>query len=139
MGIAKSLYGIFLSILKRPLVSGSMQTAGGRRNWVSLSRIPGVKVMGYAKLRDSDFDIGKSGERVDYWDERNLESLKKTIDSVMKAGAEYMGEDNRGDHYFNFHIEEGAGKRMKAISNAIKLYTRGDSSHIGMYALWDGG
>ena len=35
-GLARALYGIALSIMKRPLVSGVMQSPGGRRNWLSL-------------------------------------------------------------------------------------------------------
>jgi GNAT superfamily N-acetyltransferase len=44
VGIAKALYGIVLTILKRPLLAGTSQTPGGRRNWVSLASIPGVQM-----------------------------------------------------------------------------------------------
>jgi hypothetical protein len=45
-GLATSLYGIVLSILKLNLVSDSTQTPGGARAWVSLSKISNVSVMG---------------------------------------------------------------------------------------------
>jgi GNAT superfamily N-acetyltransferase len=45
-GLAKSLYGIVLTIMRKNLVSGSSQTPGGRRNWLSLATIPGVEVQG---------------------------------------------------------------------------------------------
>ena len=45
-GLATSLYGIVLSILKLTLISDSSQTPMGARTWVSLSKIPGVEVRG---------------------------------------------------------------------------------------------
>ena len=45
-GLATSLYGILLSIEHLDIVSDSSQTPGGARTWVSLSKIPGVKVRG---------------------------------------------------------------------------------------------
>jgi hypothetical protein len=45
-GLATSLYGIVLSILKLNLISDSTQTPGGARTWVSLTKIPNVSVMG---------------------------------------------------------------------------------------------
>ena len=59
-GLAKALYGIVLAIMKRPLVSGTSQTPGGRRNWLSLASIPGVEVKGLVRLptRDTDTSIG---------------------------------------------------------------------------------
>lgn len=54
MGLAKALYGIVLTIMRRPLLAGSSQTPGGRKNWLSLSQIPGVEMKGYFKVDDSD-------------------------------------------------------------------------------------
>ena len=63
MGLAKALYGIVLTIMKRPLVAGSSQTPGGRRNWLSLSQIPGVEMKGYFGIDSSDLktiDVDKA-------------------------------------------------------------------------------
>ena len=46
MGLAKALYGIVLTIMKKTLLAGNEQTPGGRRNWMSLASIPGVEVKG---------------------------------------------------------------------------------------------
>lgn len=50
--IAKSLYGIALTILGFNLISGSSQTSGGRRNWLSLYAVPGVEVMGWVEISE---------------------------------------------------------------------------------------
>lgn len=125
-GLAKSLYGIYLSILKRPLVSGNMQTPGGRRNWLSLSKIPGVEVRGYIKIHNYEFDEYR-------------EIGDKKIEAIMRSGAQYMGEDSRGDHYFGFDVEAG-DKQMAAVVKAVNLYSQdADITYdIGMYAVWSG-
>ena len=46
LGLARSLYGIALTILKYTLMAGSIQTAGGRRMWQMLYSIPGVEMFG---------------------------------------------------------------------------------------------
>jgi hypothetical protein len=129
VGIAKALYGIALSIMKRPLVSGTMQSPGGRRNWLSLSKIPGVEVNGYISIDDHYFDSSSPYIR---------QILNKKIEAVMNSGAEYMG--NVIDrHYFRFDVM-GGDNQMKAVVNAVDLYS-GDleiTPEIGMYAVWTG-
>ena len=78
-GLAKALYGIVLSIMRRPLVSGESQTPGGRKNWVSLSQISGVEMHGYVAIRDDKIDSNN------------------TIDTLMgRLGAQYVGEAGAG-------------------------------------------
>lgn len=127
-GIAKALYGIVLSIMKRPLVSGNMQTPGGRRNWLSLSKIPGVKVRGYIRINDSSFD----GDNKYY-----REIADKKIEAIMNSGAEYIGQDYNEDHYFAFDVE-GDDNQMKSVVDAVELYSRDfDVTYdIGMFAQW---
>jgi hypothetical protein len=129
-GIAKSLYGIVLSIMRRPLVSGNMQTSGGRRNWLSLSKIPGVKVRGYIKINDSSFD----GDNKYY---RQIADRK--IEAIMNSGAEYIGQDANENHYFAFDVE-GGDNQMKAVVDTVELYSRDfDITYdIGMFAQWSG-
>lgn len=96
-GLAKSLYGIVLSLLKRPLVAGDTQTPGGRKNWVSISQVPGVEVYGYVSVPD------------EYLED------KKNIDKLMgDLGAQYIGKavpwaQSRTNlfynHFFAFPVE----------------------------------
>ena len=50
-GLGMSLYGIALSILKKPLVAGTAQTPDSQRAWLRLSQIPGVQVMGLLQMQ----------------------------------------------------------------------------------------
>ena len=129
IGIAKGLYGIVLSIMKRPLISGTMQAPGGQRNWLSLSKIPGVEVNGYISIDDHLFDSSSPYIR---------QILNKKIEAIMNSGAEYMGKviDR---HYFRFDVI-GDDNQMKAVVNAVDLYSRDleITPEIGMYAIWTG-
>lgn len=129
-GIAKALYGIVLSIMKRPLVSGNMQSPGGRRNWLSLSKIPGVEVRGYIKINDSLFD-----DETTY----HHKVADKKIEAIMQTGAQYIGQDSNEDHYFVFDVESGDNE-MKAVVKAVNLYSKDyDITYdIGMFAQWSG-
>ena len=88
-GLALSLYGIALSILKIQLISGSSQTPGGRAMWMKLNDIPGVEVKGVFELYGHD----KKG-----WKNTDL-------DAVMQLGGEYLGstKDKYG-HFFAFDV-----------------------------------
>lgn len=124
IGLAKALYGIVLSILKLPLVAGSSQTPGGRRNWVSLASIPGVEVKGYFTLTGNE-----------------LES-SYIIDTIMgKLGGQYIGQSG-DDYYFTFDIRPNTeGKEIEAYvkTNLSKLYSREDwDNSIGLFAIWKG-
>jgi hypothetical protein len=84
--LAKALYGIVLLPppvgLGKILFSGQEQTPGGQRNWVSLSKIPGVEVTGYLMFYN---DTSRRGGGPDQ--EAALEEL------LGKVGGVYMGED----------------------------------------------
>jgi hypothetical protein len=131
VGIAKSMYGIVLSILKRPLVAGSMQTPGGRKNWVSLNKIPGVKVIGYISVNDYSIDNMTEAK----WD--------KMSDAIMNTGAQYIGVDQYKTHYFGFEVESDkkANELQSVYKNIVDLYTdqHPDLISTGMYAVWTGG
>jgi len=131
VGIAKSMYGIVLSILKRPLVAGSMQTPGGRKNWVSLNKIPGVKVVGYISVDDSS---------IEHMPET---SWAKMSDAIMNTGAQYIGVDQLKTHYFGFEVESDkkANELQSVYKNIVDLYADYDFNSIstGMYAVWTGG
>jgi GNAT superfamily N-acetyltransferase len=126
-GIAKALYGVVLTIMKRPLVAGSSQTPGGRKNWISLSQIPGVQMKGYFRIDDQDFDYSSSG---------------KKIDIIMgKLGGEHIGQNKSGRHYFAFDVKPNTTKQeLQAYvdTNLSKVYSGEYSSGGGLYAVWTG-
>ena len=117
MGLAKALYGIVLTLMKIPLLAGSSQTPGGRRNWLSLSQIPGVEMKGYVSLDDSQ--------------------LKNTqIDIIMgKLGGQYIGKSG-SEHYFAFDVVPGTNELAPAVKTSLsKVYGNYDT---GLYAVWTG-
>lgn len=144
-GLAKALYGIVLTIMKRPLLAGSSQTPGGRRNWVSLSQIPGVQMKGYFGVDASDLktvDVSKVDRR---WDDPSYikyqnKQAEKTIDTIMgKLGGQYIGKAG-GKEFFAFDVRPDTSKQeLKAYvdTNLTKVYGRYDSSS-GLYAVWTG-
>ena len=136
-GLAKALYGIVLSIMQRPLVAGSSQTPGGRRNWASLSQIPGVEVYGYVSIQDDDinpeFQISP----------RSKKETEQIIDTLMgRLGAQYLGTagyyDNR---FFAFPVQPNStGKELEALVNTglSKVYGESRVVTTGLYAVWTG-
>lgn len=125
MGLAKALYGIVLTKMKISLVAGSSQTPGGRRNWLSLSNIPGVEVKGWVRVSELSLSNSKTDER--------------RIDVLMgKLGGQYIGRDQRHGHYFAFDVVPGSKQLQPAVKTALsRLY--GESNYtIGLYAIWTG-
>jgi hypothetical protein len=125
MGIAKALYGIVLTIMKRPLVAGESQTAGGQRNWVSLASIPGVDMKGWLSIDQSDLD-----------DHEN-------IDIIMgKLGGQYIGKDRSSREYFAFDVRPNTtGKELESHVKTYlsKVYDDYNGDYdSGLYAVWTG-
>jgi GNAT superfamily N-acetyltransferase len=125
-GIAKELYEIALKVMKRPVVSGFDQTAGGRRNWISLTQMPGVRVHGYLEIEDELIGDGE-------------------IDDLMgKLGAQYLGDTkNWGRLYrvFTFDVQSAkSGQELEAaIENRLsQLYDHDSEFIVGLYAVWGG-
>lgn len=143
VGLAKALYGIVLTIMKRPLLAGDSQTPGGRRNWVSLSQIPGVEMKGYFSIDDIDLhsvDTSKLNPRWDdvNWAKRNNKKVDTTIDTIMgKLGGQYIGK--KGDQLcFAFDVNPNTtGKELEAYvkTNLSNVY---GNYNTGLYAVWTG-
>lgn len=138
VGIAKALYGIVLTIMKRPLVAGDSQTPGGRRNWVSLASIPGVQMKGYVSISDDDLDANP-----EYAGTYNANQAAKNIDTIMgKLGGQYMGSSPRGgNHYFAFDVQPNAtGKELEGFikTNLSRVYHGDYDMDSGLYAVWTG-
>lgn len=144
-GLGKALYGIVLTIMKRPLLAGSSQTPGGRKNWVSLSKIPGVEMKGYFGVDVEDLrtiDVSKVDTR---WNDPKYvkyqnKQAEKTIDTIMgKLGGQYIGRTSEQE-FFAFDVQpDTTGKELKSFvdTNLSKVYGNYDSSS-GLYAVWTG-
>lgn len=135
-GIAKALYGIVLTIMRRTLVAGDNQTPGGRRNWVSLASIPGVDVRGWVSLSEEDF---RSDSEIH--DRRLVKQVEQNIDTVMgKLGGQYIGRYG-GEEYFAFDVQpNSSGRELEARvkTNLSRVYNEDYSIRTGLYAQWTG-
>jgi len=136
-GIATALYGIVLTIMKRPLVAGDSQTPGGRRNWVGLASIPGVEMKGYVRFEKNDLD---PNTRIP---PRNKQA-ERNINTVMgQLGGDYIGRDGRGrnnDEFFAFDVQPNTtGKELEAYVKTKMSTIYGDTEFTsGLYAIWSG-
>lgn len=143
IGLAKALYGIVLTIMKRPLLAGSSQTPGGRRNWVSLSQIPGVQMKGYFGIDEYDLRT-VDAEKAERWNKSYIQArnkqAEKTIDTIMgQLGGQYIGKTS-DEVFFAFDVKpDTTGKELKAYvdTNLTKVYG-GYNSSAGLYAVWTG-
>jgi GNAT superfamily N-acetyltransferase len=140
-GIATALYGIVLTIMKRPLVAGDAQTPGGQRNWVSLASIPGVEMKGYVGIEDYNLTPNSRKSR-GY--QGNKEQAEKNIDTIMgKLGGDYIGRggrDRNNDEFFAFDVQPNTtGQQLEAYvkTQLSKIY--GNTAFTsGLYATWSG-
>ncbi len=136
VGLAKALYGIVLTIMKRPLLAGSSQTPGGRRNWLSLASIPGVEMKGYFSLDEDELDTNPGIN-----DARVSRRAAQNIDTIMgKLGGQYIGSGRYGSEFFAFDVQPDTTKKeLKAYidTNLSKVYG-GYNSDTGLYAVWRG-
>lgn len=125
-GVAKSLYGVVLSILRRPLLAGRSQTPGGRRNWLSLASVSGVDIKGYVMINEARFE--------------NPEWADKDIDTVMgQLGGQYIGPSRPpGIHYFAFDVVPGSGELAPAVRTELSKIYDEHGSRTGLYATWSG-
>jgi hypothetical protein len=127
MSIAKSLYGIALSILKFAIVAGESQTVGGRRNWISLSKVPGVKIMGWGWVEEMDTPdrAGLSPEA-----KKNLKQIQQRFErSMERAGGHQIGTEAGAaewgrkitKHWYLFPVTAGT-REFKTQANAVRIY-----------------
>lgn len=144
MGLAKSLYGIVLTIMRRPLLAGSSQTPGGRKNWLSLSQIPGVEMKGYFKVDDYDINTMDPKDSPP-WDRgrvpRQNKAAEKRIDTIMgELGGQYIGQNRWGNHYFAFDVRPNTTKQeLEAhVNTKLSQIYGGYYSSGGLYAVWTG-
>ena len=137
VGIAKALYGIVLTILKRPLLAGTSQTPGGRRNWVSLASIPGVEMKGWIAIDETELDASERG-----WRRASPARVEKTIDTIMgELGGQHIGKNRYGTDYFAFDVRPNTtGTELEAAvkTKLSQVYSSNYNSNAGLYAVWTG-
>ncbi len=122
-GIAKALYG--LALLPKPegmgltLVSDSLQTPGGVRNWVSLSQISGVDVTGIVSVRKVDLQkLAQSPTTQDEYE-------KLMVDLLGEVGGFYYSE-NKDFYFYQIPVEVVGSNLENAIKKSlIKIYPKG--------------
>jgi GNAT superfamily N-acetyltransferase len=136
-GIAKALYGIVLTILKRPLLAGTSQTPGGRRNWVSLAGIPGVEMKGWVALDETELD-----PTVSRYSGTTPAQANKNIDTIMgQLGGQHLGKNSYGTDYFAFDVRPNTtGTELEAAvkTKLSQVYGSNYNSDAGLYAVWTG-
>jgi GNAT superfamily N-acetyltransferase len=136
IGLAKALYGIVLTIMKRPLLAGTSQTPGGRKNWVSLAGIPGVEMKGYISFDEDDLDT-----RRDPYGMTTPAKANKNIDTIMgELGGQYIGKGRYGDEYFAFDVKPNTtGTELEAhVKTKLSAVYGNYNSETGLYAVWNG-
>jgi hypothetical protein len=143
MGLAKALYGIVLTIMNRPLLAGSSQTPGGRKNWVSLASIPGVQMKGYVSIDEDDLrtrNVSRSNPDRDFLNSQNKQ-VDKIIDTMMgQLGGQYIGKGRYGDDYFAFDVKPNTtGTELEAyVKTKLSAVYGNYNSEAGLYAVWTG-
>lgn len=144
IGLAKALYGIVLTILKLPLLAGTSQTPGGRKNWVSISGIPGVDMKGYISVGEDDLIARKIKPNDPKWIKRdNVQQNKKVdqnIDTIMgQLGGQFIGKGSYGDHFFAFDVQPNTtGKELEAAVKTKLSTVYSGEYNSGLYAVWTG-
>jgi GNAT superfamily N-acetyltransferase len=141
-GLAKALYGIVLTIMKKTLVAGGEQTPGGRANWLSLANIPGVEIKGFVQLDSDDAnynpDDWPNAPAYNKARKKHEKSVDTLYDNLMKLGGQFIGKNNY-EEYWAFDVMPGNGELAPAVKNSLsKLYTDSGYEATGLYARWTG-
>ena len=117
-GLAKALYSIVLTIMKRPLIAGSAQTPGGRRNWLSLINMPNIEIKGVIQLDNKELDVHKNHAYNKNELKKKEKRVDKTIDQLMELGGQFVGKDKYAS-YWAFDVVPGNGQLSPYIKNSL--------------------
>lgn len=157
-GVAKSLYGVALKILGFTLVAGDSQSPGGRRNWASLTKIPGCVVKGFVIIDDRVFNTPKKSTKGNAI-KRQSKANDKVIDKLMALGFDHINPTKYGwmkvkGQAFQFDVVPGKGsKEVKSyVKNKLATIYSNDDAYdyddedsgftlvldSGLFARWEG-
>lgn len=141
-GLAKAMYGIVLSIMKKTLIAGNEQTPGGRKNWISLTNIPGVEVKGFVQLDtdDVEFDPNDWPDELVYQQAKKIK--EKRVDAIhndiMRLGGQFIGKSKYAE-YWAFDVVPGNGELEPVVKNSLsRLYSNRGYEQTSLYARWTG-
>jgi predicted RNA binding protein YcfA (HicA-like mRNA interferase family)/predicted GNAT family acetyltransferase len=131
-GLAKALYGIVFTKMRKNLLSGDEQTPGGKRNWMSLVNMPGVQVKGLVRIDNDIFDLNKNRVPSNY-----QKYIDQTIDQIMELGGQFFHKDEDFS-YWLFDVVPGKGQLQPYVQNSLsKLY--GYDARNLLLATWNQG
>lgn len=132
-GIAKALYG--LSLLPKPdglgatLLSDFSQTPGGMKNWLNLSKIPGVEVTGLIQIEKISLELLKKMPRIEQ------SRVNIMSDLLGKVGGFYFDENNYS-YFYQIPVEMIGEKLENAVRNSmLKIYPDKDALGYHSYLL----
>jgi predicted GNAT family acetyltransferase/phage gp37-like protein len=134
-GLAKALYGIVLTKMRKNLLSGDAQTPGGKRNWMSLASIPGVEVKGMVRIDNDIFNTHKTHTPSlpvqKYYDQ--------TMDQIMELGGQFFYDNKtNGSSYWLFDVVPGDGRLEPYVKNSLSKLYGFDAGNL-LLATWNKG
>lgn len=134
-GLAKALYDIVLTKMRKNLLSGDAQTPGGKRNWMSLASIPGVEVKGMVRIPNDIFDMHKTHKPSlpvqKYYD--------RTMDQIMELGGQFFYDNKtNGLSYWLFDVVPGKGQLEPYVKNSLSKLYGYDAGNL-LLATWNRG
>jgi hypothetical protein len=109
------------------VVAGESQTVGGRRNWISLSRVPGVKIMGWGWVEEMNTPDRSS---LSPEAKANLKQIQQRFEKSMeRAGGHQVGTAEGAaewgrkitKHWYLFPVTAGT-REFKTQANAVRIY-----------------
>jgi len=131
-GLAKALYGIVFTKMRKNLLSGDTQTPGGKRNWMSLVNMPGVQVKGLVQISNDIFDFNKNQVSSNY-----QKYIDQTMDQIMELGGQFFHK-NKDFSFWLFDVVPGKGQLQPYVQNSLsKLY--GYDARNLLLATWNRG
>jgi GNAT superfamily N-acetyltransferase len=135
-GLAKALYGIVLAIMKKTLIAGGSQTPGGRRNWLSLTSIPGVEVKGFVQLDTEELEVDTDEDPK--YAMYTPKEIDKNHNMLMQLGGQFIGK-NRYSELWAFDVVPGKGELKPAVKTKLsQVYDEHGETATGLYARWTG-
>lgn len=131
-GLARALYKIVFTVMRKNLLSGYSQTPGGRRNWMSLATMPGVEVHGLVQIPKQIFDMGRTATP----SPGHQSYSDRVIDQIMQLGGQYFGKSNNST-YWLFDVVPGRGSLQPAVKNSLSKLYGYDADNL-LLARWTG-
>lgn len=131
-GLARALYGIVFTVMRKNLLSGDSQTPGGRKNWLGLAAIPGVEVHGLVRIPHQVFDMNKTAVN----SPQAQKYADRVMDQIMELGGQFFSKNNNST-YWLFDVVPGKGSLQPAVKNSLSKLYGYDAVNL-LLASWSG-